>query len=126
MYLRLYRRIPRLESFTNKEKQILVFQLLALSLWTIGALVLLFSTVWSGFSFEMLAQGPGNRIIALMNWVLLGFVAGTSFFPGVSIVSSLRSLSVQDPAKGRESFMIGILILALLSYWTWQVFLPSL
>jgi hypothetical protein len=33
---------------------------------------------------------------------------------------------LRDPAKGPESFIIGILILALLSYWTWQVFLRSL
>jgi hypothetical protein len=128
IYLRLYHRIPLLQSFTNLERQILHFQLLALSLWTIGALGYFFYLLWSGFTFEILTQGQGNisLIIAFMNWVLLGFVAVTSFFPGVSIVSSLRSWSLRDPAQGRESFIIGVLILALLAYWTWQVFLPSL
>jgi hypothetical protein len=78
--------------------------------------------------FEILNQGYGNLniIIAFMNWVLFGFVAIRSFFPGVSIVGSLRSWSFHDPAKGRESFIIGVLIIALSSYWTWQVFLPNL
>jgi hypothetical protein len=128
IYLRLYRRIPLLESFTNLEKQILNFQLLAISLWTIGGLGFFFYILWSGFKFEILTQGHGNLniITAFMNWVLFGFVAVTSFFPGVSIVNSLRSWSFRDPAKGRESYIIGVLIIALLSYWTWQVFLPSL
>jgi hypothetical protein len=128
IYLRLYRRIPLLVSFTNLEKQILSFQLLAISLWTIGALGFSFYILWTGSNFEILTQGLGNlnMIIAFMNWVFLGFVAVTSFFPGVSIVGSLRSWSLRDPAKGRESFIIGVLILALLSYWTWQVFLSGL
>ena len=128
IYLRLYRRIPLLESFTNLEKQILNFQLLAISLWTIGGLGFFFYILWSGFRFEILTQRYGNIniIIGFMNWVLFGFVAVTSFSPGVSIVSSLRSWSLRDPAKGRESFIIGVLIIALLSYWTWQVFLPGL
>ena len=128
IYMRLYRRIPLLESFTNLEKQILNFQLLAISLWTIGALGFFVYILWSDLGFEILNQGYGNLniIIAFMNWVLFGFVAITSFFPGVSIVGSLRSWSLHDPAKGRESFIIGVLIIALLSYWTWQVFLPNL
>ena len=128
IYMRLYRRIPLLESFTNLEKQILNIQLLAISLWTIGALGFFVYILWSDLGFEILNQGYGNLniIIAFMNWVLFGFVAITSFFPGVSIVGSLRSWSLHDPAKGRESFIIGVLIIALLSYWTWQVFLPNL
>ena len=127
VYLRLYRRIPLLDSFTDLEKQTLNFQLLAISLGTIGALGFFISVLWSGFSFETLTQGIGhtNGIIAFMNWVLLGFVAVTSIFPGVSIISSNRSWNLRDPAKGRESFLIGALIFALLAYWIWQVILPN-
>jgi hypothetical protein len=96
-------------------------------LGTIGALGFFISVLWSGFSFETLTQGIGhtNGIIAFMNWVLLGFVAVTSIFPGVSIISSNRSWNLRDPAKGRESFLIGVLIFASLAYWIWQVFLPN-
>jgi hypothetical protein len=127
IYARLFRRIPLLNSFTDLEKQILNFQLLALSLWTIGGLGFFFYILWSGFQFEILAQAGShlNTIIAFMNWVLFGFIGVTSFFPGVSIISSLRGWSLRDPAKGRESFIIGILIIALLSYWTWQMFLSG-
>jgi hypothetical protein len=128
MYLRLFRRIPILESFTGLEKHILNFQLFALSLWTIGALSFYFYLLWSGFNFEAFIKewGNGNLIIAFMNWILFGFIAVASIFPGVSILSSLRSWSWREPVKGRESLIIGILIIALLSYWTWRVFLPSL
>ena len=128
MYSRLYRQIPLLESFTAFEKQILQFQLLAISLWTIGGISFFFYLLWSGFNFEILTEGHGtiSIIIAFMNWVLLGFIAVTSFFPGVSIVGSLRRWNQRDPAQGRESFIIGILLLALLAYWTWQIFLPQL
>jgi hypothetical protein len=128
IYSRLFRRIPLLVSFTDLEKQILNFQLLAISLWTIGALGFFFYVLWSGSRFETLTQAssPINVIIAFMNWVLLGFIGVTSFFPGVSIIGSLRGWSSRDPAKGRESFIIGVLVIALLAYWTWQVFLSSL
>ncbi len=126
VYLRLYRRIPLLESFTNLEKQILNFQLLAIALWTIGGLGFFFYVLWSGFKFEIMTNGLGIMIIAFVNWVLLGFIAVTSLFPGVSIVGSLRSWNLREPAKGQESLIIGVILIALLSYWTWQVFLPSL
>jgi hypothetical protein len=126
VYLRLYRRIPLLESFTDLEQQILNFQLLAITLWTIGGLGFFFYVLWSGFKFDILPNGLSNMIIAFVNWVLLGFIAVTSLIPGVSIVGSLRSWNLRDPAKGQESLIIGVLIIALLAYWTWQVFLPSL
>ena len=128
IYLRAYRRIPFLEAFTTSEKRILSFQLLAISLWTILALGYTLYIPWSGFKFEFFTKGPGNinTIIAFVNWILWGFIAITSLFSGVSIVRSIRSWNLRDPAKGRESLVIGILLLSFLLFWTWMIFRPSL
>jgi hypothetical protein len=125
-FLRIYRRIPLLESFTSSEKRILIFQLLAMSLWVIFALGFFIYNLWSGFKFVIFTESPGNIVIAFMNWVFLGFVAATSLFPGVSVVSSTSNWLWRDPVKGRDSLFIGISMLALLFYWTWKIFLPSL
>lgn len=125
-YLRIYRRIPSLESFTTSEKNILSFQLLAMLLWTIVGLGIFFYGLWFDNRMETLFKRPINIVIAISNWMFFGFIAATSFFPGVSILSSIRSWNLHDPVKGRDSFLWGIAILALLFYWTWKVFLPNL
>ena len=125
-YLRIYRRIPSLESFTASEKNVLSLQLLAMLLWTIVGSGIFFYVLWFDNKMETLFKGPINIVIAISNWTFFGFIALTSFFPGVSILSSIRSWNLHDPVKGRASFLWGIAILALLLYWTWKVFLPNL
>ena len=126
VYLRLYRQIPSLKSFTALQKRVLVYQLLAMSLWTIAGLGIFFYTLWYGFRIETLFESPMNIVIAILNWVFFGFIGITSFFPGVSIIGATRSWNLREPSRGQESFLYGIVILALLLYWTWKVFLPSL
>ena len=123
-YLSIYRKIPSLISFTIFEKRILVYQLLAVSLLTIEGLGIFFYTAWFGFEAEIFDKGSGIVIPAVLNWLLFGFIAVTSFVPGVSAISFVRSW--REPSKGQESFINGILILALLVFWTWKVILPSL
>jgi len=126
LYLRIYRRIPSFVSFTASEKNVLSFQLLAMSLWTIVGLGIFFYGLWFDNAMEALFKSPFNIIIAISNWMFFGFIAVTSFFPGVSILSSIRSWNLHDPVKGRDSYLWGIAILALLFYWTWKVFIPNL
>lgn len=125
-YLRLYRQIPSLESFTALQKRVLVYQLLAMSFWTIVVLGISLYTLWSGFRLETLFERPINIVIAISNWVFFGFIGITSLFPGVSIIGATRSWNLREPSKGQESYLYGVVILALLLYWTWKVFLPSL
>jgi hypothetical protein len=125
-YFRLYRRIQALKTFTNSQRRVLIYQLLAISLWTTAAIGLSFYTAWSGFNLDRWFRPPGNIIIAVLNWITLGFVAVTSIVPGVSIVPTLRNWMLTEPARGRTSIIIGIVILGLLAYGTWKVLLPGL
>jgi hypothetical protein len=124
IYLKIYRRIPLLESFTAFEKRILAYQLYAISfLTTLGSGYMIY-IAWFGFDMENLSILNGTNYIVLMviNWVVLGFVAITSLVPGVSVVNSIRSWGLSTPAKGTKSYFIGALILVLLIYSSWNIF----
>ena len=126
LYLNIYQKILSLKSFTVLQKRTLVFQLYAISLFTIVGLGIFFDAIWSDFDTGIFDKSPGIIILGVLNWILLGFIAVTSIFSGVSIISSIRSWNLREPAKEQEAFFTGVIILALLIFWTWNIFLPRL
>jgi hypothetical protein len=113
-------------TFTTEQKRVLAFQLLAISIWTIAAIGLVLYSIWTGLNLSVLFSLSSKRIIAALNWCLLGFVAVTSIVPGVSILTSLRSWTGSEPAKGQNSKLIGAVLLIGLAYWTWTTFMAGL
>ena len=120
-YWQWYQGPAALTGFSALEIRVLKWQLLTLAVWTLLAAIGSAVAVWLGQ--KDLFSPPGSLVIAVANWLLFGSIAATSIVPGVSIIG-MRNGGV--PTRGRLSVIWGVLMLALLAWWTYQTALrPS-
>ena len=101
----MYRKARASEHLNRSQRQIISLQIIALLMWTTGLVVL---TIYSGISPHQ--QGvfqaePTHTIIIVATSLLLGFIALTSMFSGVSIV---YFWFLRDPLRGNLSRLAGL------------------
>ncbi len=120
MDLRIYRRISTYKSFSATEQRILIYQLLAVSLWMMLSFGILLYVAWFGSSPEILDTGVGKISLVIIGWIVFGFVGLTSIVARVTFITDRRGR--WHPVKGRAAVIGGIIVLGVLVYGTWDFF----
>jgi hypothetical protein len=117
-YWQWFQGLAALTGFGALEIRVLKWQLLALAVWTLLAVIGSAVALWLGQQY--LFSLPGRLAVAVANWLLFGSIAATSIVPGVSIIGMRNG---GRPTRGRVSVIWGVLMLAFLAFWTYQTVL---
>ena len=109
---REYHHVQIIEGFTEKEKMILIRQVMALLVFLPFLLVyVVLFIIGQGVVLNLLNNSSFSLFYLLVAFVILGYIAVSSIRHRVSI---LRGRGQRKPLKGRSAVLIGILTLVVL------------